>query len=393
MSDTIYLDHNATTPTDPRVVEAMNPYFNEIYGNPSSIYGIAQDAKEAVEEARERVAHLLNAAPEEIVFTSGGSEAVNFAIKGVAYALRDEGNHIITSQIEHHAVLNPCKFLENSGFEVSYISVDSHGIVDLDALKHAITNPQASSNKIILVSMMHANNEVGTIEPIKQISEITKERGIYLHTDAVQTVGKIPVDVEDLGVDLLSLSGHKFYGPKGVGALYIRKGTKILPLIHGGHHERNRRAGTENVPGIVGLGKASEIAMNEMDEEDKKLRVLRDRLQQGITERIDEILVLAHPEKRLSGTLAICVKWVEGESMLLLLDAEGISASSGSACTSGSLEPSHVLTAMGLPPEIAHSSIRFSLGHENTEQEIDRVIEAFPHIVKRLRVMSPFGNK
>ncbi len=387
MSNTIYLDHNATTPTNPRIVEAMQPYFSDAYGNPSSIYRIAQDAKEVVEEARDRVAHLLNASPAEIVFTSGGSEANNFAIKGVSYALRDKGNHIITSRIEHHAVLNPCKFLEKFGFQVSYISVDSYGVVDLDELVRTITD------KTILVSIMHANNEVGTIEPIKEISRIVTERGIYLHTDAVQTVGKIPVDVDDMGVDLLSLSGHKFYGPKGVGALYIRKGTKILPLIHGGQHEKGRRAGTENVPGIVGLAKTCETAMSEMDGEDRKLRTLRDRLQKGITEQIDEILVLGHPEKRLSGTLAICVKWVEGESILLLLDAEGIAASSGSACTSGSLEPSHVLTAMGLPPEIAHGSIRLSLGCGNTDEEIDRVIEVFPPIIRKLRAMSPFGGK
>lgn len=384
MSDRIYLDHNATTPTDPRVVEAMHPYFSEIYGNPSSIYRIAQEAKEAVEEAREKTARLLNASPGEIIFTSGGSEANNLAIKGVAYALKDKGNHIITSKIEHHAVLNPCKFLEKLGFRVSYISVDSYGVVDLDELRSTITA------ETILVSIMHANNEVGTIEPIEEICKIVKERGIYFHTDAVQTVGKIPVNVKDLEVDLLSLSAHKFYGPKGIGALYIRKGTKILPLIHGGHHERNLRAGTENVPGIVGLGKACEIAMSELDEEDKRTKALRDRLYRGITEKIDEVLLLGHPEKRLSGTLAICVKWVEGESMLLLLDADGIAASSGSACTSGSLEPSHVLIAMGIPPEIAHGSLRLSLGRDNTEEEIDRVIEALPPIVERLRVMSPF---
>jgi len=352
MRRTIYLDHNATTPTDARVVEAMKPYFNEIYGNPSSIYRIAQDAREAVEEAREKVARLLNASPPEIVFTSGGSESANLAIKGVAHALKEQGDHIITSQIEHHAVLNPCQFLQKLQFKVSYIPVDSQGIVDLDQLRDAVIDAHGSSGRTILLTIMHANNEVGTIEPIKDISKIARGKGVYLHTDAVQAVGKIPVDVKDLGVDLLSLSGHKFYGPKGVGALYIRKGTKIQPLIHGGHHERNLRAGTENVPGIVGLGKACEIAMSEMEEEAKNVAALRDRLQQGLTEQIEEVLVLGHPEKRLAGTLAICVKWVEGESMLLL-----------------------------------------SLGHGNTEREIEKVIEVFPRIVRRLRVMSPFGNR
>ncbi|KPJ50458.1 cysteine desulfurase [candidate division TA06 bacterium DG_26] len=386
MPDPIYLDHNATTATDPRVVAVMQPYFSEIYGNPSSLYGVAQDAREAVEEARDQVAHLLSASPGEIVFTSGGTEANNFAIKGVAYALRDRGNHVITSKIEHHAVLNPCRFLEKVGFRVSYLSVDAHGLVDLDELAHTITDDT------ILVTIMHANNEVGTIEPIREAAGIAKKRGIYFHTDAVQTVGKIPVDVNDLGVDMLSLSAHKFYGPKGVGALYIRRGTTILPLIHGGHHEKNRRAGTENVPGIVGLGKACEIAANESAEEEKNTRSLRDRLYRGISEKVEDVLLLGHPEKRLAGTLAICVKWIEGESMLLLLDAEGIAASSGSACTSGSLEPSHVLTAMGVPPEIAHGSLRLSLGRHNTLKEIDRVIEVFPPIVERLRMMSPFSG-
>ncbi len=393
MRDAIYLDHSATTPTDPRVFDAMRPYFTEIFGNPSSLYRIAQDARAAIEEAREKLAQLLNTSPGEIIFTSGGSESTNFAVKGAAHAMKERGNHIITSAIEHHAVLNPCRFLEQSGFKVSYLPVDSHGIVDLDSLRRAIANPPSPSDKTILVSIMHANNEVGTIQPIKEVSAIVREKGIYLHTDAVQTVGKIPVDVDDLGVDLLSLSAHKFYGPKGVGALYVRKGTKISPLIHGGHHEKNRRASTENVPGIVGLGKACEIAMNEMDEENKKVKALRDKLQEGLTERIDDILILGHPEKRLSGTLAVCVKWVEGESMLLLLDTEGIAVSSGSACTSGSLESSHVLAAMGLPPETAHGSLRLSLGHGNTKEEINKVLEVFPSVVERLRAMSPFGGK
>ncbi len=384
MSRFIYLDHNATTPTDPRVVEAMMPYFNKQYGNPSSVYRFAQEAQEAKESARDKVAEILGADSKEIVFTSGGTEADNFAIKGVAYANEERGNHIITSKIEHHAVLNTCKWLEKRGFKVTYIRVDKYGIVDLDELKDAITD------KTILITIMHANNEVGTIEPILEITKIAKEKSVYFHTDAVQTVGKIPTDVKELGVDLLSLSGHKFYGPKGIGALFIKKGVKIDSLIHGGHHERNKRAGTENIPGIVGLGKACEIAMQEREKEEEKLKSLRERLYKGIIKRIDDVILNGHPEKRLAGTLNICVKYVEGESMLLNLDLEGIAASSGSACTSGSFESSHVLLALGIPPEIAHSSLRFSLGRDNTKEDVDKVIEVLPSIVKKLREMSPF---
>jgi len=380
----IYMDHNATTPTDSRVVDAMKPYFSKWYGNPSSVYKFAQQAQKAKELSRGKVAKILNAKPEEIVFTSGGTEADNFAIKGVAYANKEKGNHIITSKIEHHAVLNTCKWLEKQGFKVTYIGVDKYGIVDLDELKDAI------SDKTILISVMHANNEVGTIAPISEIAKLAKERGVYFHTDAVQSVGKIPIDVNELGVDLLSISGHKFYGPKGVGALYIRKGTQIAPLLHGGRHERNRRAGTENIPGIVGLGKACEITREEREGEAKRLKTLRDRLEKAVVEKIDDVIINGHPEKRLAGTLNICVKYVEGESMLLNLDYEGIAASSGSACTSGSLEPSHVLLALGIPPEVAHGSLRFSLGHDNTEEDIDHVIEVLPPIVKKLRAMSPF---
>ena len=386
MYNLIYLDHGSTTPTDQRVVEAMLPYFNKLYGNPSSIYSLAKESKRAEEDAREEVAKLLNAKAEEIVFTSGGTEADNSAIKGIAFANRAKGNHIITSKIEHHAVLNTCKWLSGQGFTVSYIGVDKYGVLDLDELKGAITD------KTILITIMHANNEVGVIEPLAEIARIAKDSGVYLHTDAVQTVGKIPVDVNELGVGLLSLSGHKFYGPKGVGALYIRKGTKIASLLHGGHHEGNRRAGTENIPGVVGLGKACEIAMEEITEEEEKLKALRDKLEKGITEEIEDVIVNGHPEKRLPGTLNLCVKYIEGESMLLQLDHEGIAASSGSACTSASLEPSHVLTAMGIPPEVAHGSLRFTLGRSNTEEDIDRVIEVLPPIVKRLREMSPFGK-
>lgn len=386
MENLIYLDNNATTPTDERVVEAMFPYFCKKYGNPSSIYKLANESDMAKEEARDKVAKLLNAKPYEIVFTGCGTESDNFAIKGTAFANRKKGNHIITSSIEHHAVLNACKWLEKQGFEVTYIGVDKYGVVNLDELCKAITD------KTILISIMHANNEVGTIEPVKEIADIAKDNGIYFHIDAVQTVGKLPIDVNDLSVDLLSMSGHKFYGPKGVGALYIRKGTKIDSLLHGGHHERNRRAGTENVPGIVGLGRASEIAMEEFEEEERRVKKLRDRLEKGLMEKIDDVIINGHPERRLPSTLNICIKYVEGESILLQLNHNGIAASSGSACTSGSFEPSHVLTSMGIPPETAHGSLRFSVGRSNTENDIDKVIEVLPPIVEKLREMSPFGK-
>lgn len=380
----VYMDYNATTPTDERVLEEMLPFFKDIYGNPSSIYSLAQRAKKAIDEAREKLATLLNADPKEIIFTSGGTEADNWAIKGIAYANQDRGKHIITSQIEHHAVLNTCKFLEKQGFRVTYLPVDRYGVVDLDVLKQSIT-PET-----ILISIMFANNEVGTIQPIKEIAEIAKKQGIYFHTDAVQAVGKIAVDVEELGVDLLSLSAHKFYGPKGIGALYVRRGVKIVPLLHGGEQERGRRAGTENVPGIVGLGKAAEIAGKEMEEEERRVKILRDKLEKKLVEKIPEIIVNGHPQKRLYNTLSICVKYVEGESMLINLDKEGICASSGSACTSSSLEPSHVLLAMGIPPEIAHGSLRFSLGKFNGEADVEKVSEVLPKIVEDLRKISPF---
>lgn len=383
MDDIIYMDHCSSTPTDSRVIEAMNPYFDKLYGNPSSAYSFAQESAKAIEEAREKVANILNAKQIEIIFTSGGTEANNLAIKGVAFANREKGNHIITSKIEHHAVLNTCKWLEKQGFNVSYIDVDKYGIVNLDELKREITD------ETILISVMYANNEVGTIEPVSEIAEIASDKEIYIHTDAVQAVGKIKVDVNKLGVDLLSLSAHKFYGPKGVGALFVKNGTKIDPLLHGGHHEQNRRAGTENVAGIVGLGKACEIALIEMEEDNKRLKKLRDRLQRGITEKITDVVVNGHPDARLSGVLNICVKYVEGESILLYLDKEGIAASSGSACTSDTLEPSHVLTSMGIPPSVAHGSLRFSLGHSSNEQDIDKVLEVLPPIVKKLREMSP----
>lgn len=379
----LYFDHNATTPTDKRVLDAMLPYFNEKFANPSSIYGFAQRAHKSIDEAREKVARLLHAKPEEIVFTSGGTESNNLAIKGVAYANKKKGNHIITSTIEHPAVLNTCKWLEEQGYEVTYISVDRYGIIDLNELKDAVTD------RTILITVMHANNEIGTIEPLRDIAEIAKENGVYFHTDAVQSVGKLSTDVAELGVDFLSLSGHKLYGPKGMGALYLKKGTKIDPLVHGGHHEMNRRAGTENVPGIIGLGKACEIAASEMESEVKELKRLRDKLSKGLTDRIDDVIVNGHPEHRLAGTLNISFKYVEGESILLSLDNEGIAVSTGSACATGSLEPSHVLTAIGLPPEVAQSSIRFSLGRDNTEKDVDRVLDVLRPIVKKLRAISP----
>jgi cysteine desulfurase len=383
----IYMDYNATTPLDKRVLEKMMPYLTEIYSNPSSIYKFAQQAKGAVEEARKKVADLLSSEVDEIIFTSGGTESNNTAIKGIAFFHQDKGKHIITSQIEHHAVINPCKFLEKLGFEVTYLRVDEYGVVDLEELRRSIRKDT------ILVSIMYANNEVGTIQPIKEIAKICKEKQVLFHTDAVQAVGKIPVDVKELGVDLLSLSSHKLYGPKGVGALYVRKGIKFDPLLHGGHHEKNRRAGTENVAGIVGLGEAAKIAQEEMAEEEKKIKVLRDKLEEGIKAKIPEVKVNGHPQERLYNTLNVCIKYIEGESILINLDFEGICASSGSACTSGSLEPSHVLLAMGIPPEVAHGSLRFSLGKHNTEEDINKVLEVLPPIIEKLRKMSPFWRE
>ncbi|MDI6642039.1 MAG: cysteine desulfurase NifS [Elusimicrobiota bacterium] len=389
----IYIDYNSTTPLHPEALKAMLPYLQDVYGNPSSIHWYGQQAHKALEDAREKVAKLISADPSEIVFTSGGTESNNFAIKGVTSALKKFGNHIITSQIEHHAVLNPCEYLKNEGFKVSFISVDKYGIVDLDELKKSITDDT------ILVTIMYANNEVGTIQPIgeigKIISEINKRRvesgkqKIYFHTDAVQCVGKIPVDVKLLSVDLLSLSAHKIYGPKGIGALYIRKGTKIQPIIHGGHHEKNRRAGTENLPGIVGFGKACEIAQNNMEKESQHLTKLRDKLWDGISKKIEFVHMNGHPQQRLPNTLNVSFEFIEGESLLLNLDLKGIAASTGSACTSRTLEPSHVLTAMGVNPAVAQSSIRFSLGMYNTEKDIDYILEVLPEIVNRLRAMSP----
>ena len=379
----IYLDHAATTPTHPEVVKAMLPYFTDAFGNPSSIYSYGLEAKGAIEEARTKVAELIGARSEEIIFTSGGTEADNFALKGVAYANEHKGNHIITTPIEHHAVMEACKFLERRGFRITYLSVDEYGLVDPQDVKKAITD------KTILISVMHASNEIGTIEPISEIGKIAKEAGVYFHTDAVQAVGHIPVNVDELKVDLLSISAHKLYGPKGAGALYIRKGTRSVSLIHGGEQEKRRRAGTENVPAIVGLGKAVELAGQTMNREVERLSYLRDKLIEGLVERIDNIRLNGHPRKRLPNNVNVSVDFVEGESMLLNLDLEGICASTGSACSSSSLEPSHVLLALGLPAEQAHGSLRFTFGRENTEEDMERVLEVLPGIVAGLRTMSP----
>ncbi len=379
----IYLDHAATTPTRPEVVKAMLPFFTDAFGNPSSIYSPGQEAKGAIEEARTKVAELIGARGEEIIFTSGGTEADNFALKGIAYANEHKGNHIITTSIEHHAVLEVCKFLGRRGFMITYLPVDKYGLVDPDDVRKAITA------KTILISVIHASNEVGTIEPVEEIGKSAREAGIYFHSDAVQTVGHIPVNVDKLKVDLLSISGHKFYGPKGVGALYVRKGTKLVSLMHGGEQEKRHRAGTENVPAIVGLGKAVELAGQEMGKEAERLAYLRDKLIKDLGEKIDHIRLNGHPTRRLPNNVNVSVDFVEGESMLLNLDLEGICASTGSACSSASLEPSHVLLALGLSPEQAHGSLRFTLGRENTEADVERVLEVLPAIVARLRAMSP----
>lgn len=381
----IYLDHTSTTPLDERVLNEMLPFLKDKYANPSSIHLQGQEVKKSIENARKKVAELLNAEPQEIIFTSGGTEANNLAIKGIAF--KKGKGHIITSRIEHHSVLEPLKYLEKKGFEVTYLDVDKYGIVDPEDVKRAIREDT------ILITIIFANNEVGTIEPVKEIAEISKERGIPFHTDACMIAGWEKIDVKELGVDMLSISSHKFYGPKGAGALYARKGILLENLFHGGHHEKKRRGGTENVPGIIGMGKAAEIAIEEMEENKKKIKKLRDELEKFIVENIPEVIVVGHPEKRLYNILTVCFKYIEGESILLNLDFEGISVASGSACTSGSLEPSHVLLAMGLPHEVAHGSIRFSFGRINNLEDVERVKEVLPGIIEKLRQMSPFWDK
>lgn len=385
--NTIYLDNNATTKTDDEVVKAMLPYLSDNYGNPSSIYRIGRDNKKAIEDSREKVARLLNCDPNEIYFTSGGSESDNTAIRGIAYSYKNKGNHIITSKIEHPAVLETCKQLEKEGFEVTYINVDENGIVNIEELNKAI------KPTTILITIMFANNEIGTIEPIKEIGEIAKENNIIFHTDAVQAIGSIKIDVRELNIDSLSLSAHKFYGPKGIGVLYVRKGIKFNKFINGGHQERNKRAGTENVPGIVGLAKAMELAYENLEEHNEKIKKLRDYYVEQIKEKIPYIKINGDMEKRLPGNSNISFRFIEGEGLLLNLDLKGICASSGSACTSGALDPSHVLLAIGLPHEIAHGSLRISIGKYNTKEEIDYVVESLVEIVGRLREMSPLWEE
>lgn len=382
----VYMDHAATTAVHPEVVQEMVPYLHGHFGNPSSIYSIAREAKEAVDSARGKVAAALGAKQDEIFFTSGGTESDNWAIKGVMFANRKRGDHIITSAIEHHAVLHTCEYLKKQGFRVTRLPVDQYGLVDPGELERSITDTTT------LVSVMYANNEIGTIEPVKELATIAHEHGAYFHTDAVQAVGHIPVSVVNTGIDLLSLSGHKFNGPKGTGALFIRKGVRIDNLLHGGAQERNRRAGTENLAGIVGTGKAIELATTGIEEKGTRIRAMRDRLSAGIQGSIPHTRLNGHPSRRLPGNLNISFEFIEGESMLLLLDSFGICASTGSACTSGSLEPSHVLLATGLPAETAHGSLRLTLDADNTDEEVDYVLQALPKVVSRLREMSPLGK-
>lgn len=381
----VYMDHAATTFTKPEVVEAMLPFLKERFGNPSSLYSIGREAKEAVETAREQLAKGLGTNPEELYFTSGGTESDNWAIKGTAFASRKKGKHIITTPIEHHAVLYPCKYLETRGVDVTYLPVDSYGLVDPVEVETAVRDDT------ILISVMYANNEIGTIEPISEIGEIAREYEIPFHTDAVQGIGKIPLEMKkkDRNVDMLALSAHKFYGPKGIGALYLREGTEIDNYMHGGGQERKKRAGTENVAGIVGLGKAIELATGNLEKHNEKMKKMRDRLLEGVME-IPDCRLNGHPEKRLSDNLNFSFEYIEGESLLLMLDEMGICSSTGSACSSGSLDPSHVLRAIGLPPEIAQGSLRLTLGDENSEEDIDYVLEILPETVGKLRDMSPF---
>ncbi len=383
----IYLDYAATTPTHPEVFEAMKSYFEEKFANPSSIHSLGLEAREAVENSRKTIAEIIGASPEEIVFTSGGSESDNTAIKGVACAMAQKGNHLITTKIEHHAVLEPMIFLQKHGYEVTFLPVDKHGVVDPDEVKKAITP------KTILVSIMHANNEIGTIEPIQDISRICREKGVYLHSDAVQSFGAIDTNVQNLGVDLLSLSAHKFYGPKGVGILYIRKGTRIEPLIHGGAQEWGKRSSTHNVAGIVGMACAARLAMTEMLERVCHVRKLRDRLVEFVMKNIEDTRYNGHPTQRLPNNSHFIFRFIEGEALLVKLDEIGIEVATGSACSSGSLEPSHVLSAIGVPIEDARGSIRITMGRFTTEQDIDYVCEHLPRIVKELRAISPLSRK
>ena len=383
MEKRIYLDNAATTRVLPEVFETMKPFFTEEYGNPSSAYEFSGRVANRIAEATEEIAKLINAKAKEIYFTSGGSESDNWALKGVADALKSKGNHIITSKIEHHAILHTCEYLEKQGYEVTYLDVDENGLVDPAALEKAI-RPET-----ILISVMFANNEIGTIEPIAKIGEIAHKHGIYFHTDAVQAFGHVPIDVEAMHIDMLSASGHKINGPKGIGLLYIRTGTRISNFIHGGAQERGRRAGTTNAPGILGFSKAVSIASERMDERTAHETKLRDRLIERVLSEIPHSRLNGHREKRLSNNTNFCFRFIEGESLLILLDKKGICASSGSACTSGALDPSHVLLAIGLPHEIAHGSVRFTLSEDTTEEDIDYTVDSLKQIVERLRSMSP----
>ncbi|MBU5590941.1 cysteine desulfurase NifS [Clostridium sp. MSJ-4] len=386
MEKVVYMDYAATTYTKPEVLEEMIPYFTEHYGNPSSVYSISRDTRKAIDLSRDRVSKAINCERNEIFFTGSGTEADNWAVKGVAFANFTKGNHIITSKVEHHAVLHACEYLEKHGFEVTYLDVDEEGFINLEELKNAITD------KTILVSIMFANNEIGTIQPIKEIGQICRDKKVIFHTDAVQAVGHIPVDVKEMNIDILSLAAHKFYGPKGVGALYIRRGIKIDNLIHGGAQERAKRAGTENVAGIVGLGKALEIAVDKMEENNATLIELRDKLINGLMEIPHTRLNGPKGDKRLPGNVNVCFRFIEGEGILLSLDDANICASSGSACTSGALDPSHVLLAIGLNHERAHGSLRLSIGDGNSEEEVNYVLNVLPGIIDRLRNMSPLWH-
>lgn len=383
MKKMIYLDNAATTRTAPEVVEAMLPYFSELYGNASTVYEFGGKSKEAVSKARETIAHAIGAKDNEIYFTAGGSESDNWALKATAEAYKDKGKHIITSKIEHHAILHTCEWLEKNGFEVTYLDVDEFGVVKLEELKKAI-RPDT-----ILISIMFANNEIGTIEPVAEIGKIAREHGVLFHTDAVQAFGQVPINVDELNIDMMSSSGHKLNGPKGIGFLYIRKGVKIRSFLHGGAQERKRRAGTENVPGIVGFGKAVELAIATMEERTAKERKLRDHLINRVLKEIPFTRVNGDRTNRLPNNVNLCFQFVEGESLLIMLDMKGICGSSGSACTSGSLDPSHVLLAIGLPHEIAHGSLRLTLGEDTTLEDIDYTVDAVKEIVTQLREMSP----
>ncbi len=383
----IYLDNSATTRLDDEVLKEMMPYLTEEYGNASSIYKLGRNTRNAVETAREKIAKAINAEPDEIYFTSGGTESDNAAIRGIAYNNKKKGNHIITSKIEHPAILETCKQLEKEGFKVSYIDVDENGIIDLEQLKNSI------QDTTILISIMFANNEIGTIQPIKEIGAIARENNIYFHTDSVQTVGSLKIDVKEMNIDSLSMSAHKFYGPKGIGVLYVKKGITFQKFMNGGHQERNKRAGTENVPAIVGMGKAIEIAYRDLEKHTKQIKELRNYYVDQVKYKIPYIKINGDMEKRLPGNSNISFRFIEGEGLLLNLDLKGICASSGSACTSGSLDPSHVLLAIGLSHEIAHGSLRISIGKYNTKEEIDYLVENLVEIVGRLREMSPLYEK